>query len=106
MRRVAPGLKPVVYGRWPEARGLKFMAVACGHLLPVGLWPISLKWQSAKIGPPSDMFSFAVVAWECVTMEKPWKDCTDVIQVFKTCTEWHSSLCPHANRAHNNMQNE
>ena len=34
-----------------------------------------------RVGEPNDVFSFGVVAWECLTIDRPWRDCTDVIQV-------------------------
>ena len=30
----------------------------------------------------SDVFSFAVVAWECLTTKRPWEDCTDITQII------------------------
>ena len=30
---------------------------------------------------PSDVFSFGVVTWECLTTERPWSSLTDVIQI-------------------------
>ena len=42
---------------------------------------LNMLWQRTKVGEPNDVFLFAVVMLECLAMDRPWSECTDVIQV-------------------------
>ena len=61
-------------GPWHRV-GLASLLMVCGW------WQGMTDGTADGIGQPSDVFSFAVVSWECLTMSRPWKDFTSIIQV-------------------------
>ena len=45
-------------------------------------WSSPERLQCKTHGMPSDVFSFAVVAWECLTTERPWAEHESVVQII------------------------